>query len=132
MNVSRLFRTVYQTISFIDQRISSMKPSTNIFNRNIHNLCNRQYLNNVPSICTNKVDLLGLLQPYVPMYNPTCSFKMKTVLHRRCKSCLLLWKNDRKYVICKAHPRHNQVERKKQPYKTWILTFANQKPIRDW
>lgn len=132
MNISPLFRTMYQTVGSIAPRIMPVKSLTSMINRNVHHMCNGQYLHHLSSICLNKASSMGLLQPSVPLYNLACGLKMKTVLHRRCKSCLLLWKNDRKYIICKKHPRHNQVERKKQPYKTWILTSVSQKPIREW
>ncbi|KZC13507.1 hypothetical protein WN55_05058 [Dufourea novaeangliae] len=81
---------------------------------------------------SNNISSKTLLQTIVPMYNITCNMKTKTVLHRRCKYCVLHWKEGVKYVKCKVSPRHNQVQRMKQPRNTWILTFASQKPIRDW
>lgn len=125
MNVSPLFRTVYQTINFIAARITWMTPC-----RNINSMCIRECLHSWSG--TTKLRSSGLLQPSIPMYNSTCGLKMKTVLHRRCKHCIVFWKEDRKYIMCKEHPRHNQVQRKKLPYKTWILTHACQKPVREW
>ncbi|XP_076172638.1 mitochondrial ribosomal protein L36 [Ptiloglossa arizonensis] len=131
MYIPSVFKTICRTISSVDTKILSVKPLPNIANRTMH-MCHRQYLNDAASIHTNKISSMHILQPFVPLYNHICGLKMKTVLHRRCKSCIEMWKNDRKYIKCKAHPRHNQVQRKKQPYNTWILTFASQKPQRDW
>lgn len=125
MNLCPLLRSTCQTLKCFSSKISSMEPFSRIINRNMHYICNEKYTNNLSSTYMNKITSI-LLQPSLPMYNVTCGLKMKTILKRRCRSCLLMWKNDRKYVLCKEHPRHNQVERKKKEYKTWIFTHATQ------
>lgn len=129
MNISSLFRRVCQNIGSVIPRMP-VEPVTNTINRKMHYICNRSNLCNLSN--TNKINTPTLLQPSLLMYNLTCGLKMKTVLQRRCKSCLLMWKNDRKYIICKDRPRHNQVQRKKKSYNTWILTHATQGRVREW
>lgn len=119
MSALSLFRNVCQGVSSIAVRT-------------MYHMTTKQCTSNLTNTFSNKIALGNLLQPFVPMYNITCGLKMKTVLHRRCLKCRVIWKEDRKYIICKAHPRHNQVERKKKPYNTWMLTFASQKRERDW
>ncbi|OAD58512.1 hypothetical protein WN48_11244 [Eufriesea mexicana] len=125
MNLCPLLWSTCKTLKLFSSKIPSMEPFSRIINCNMHYICNEQYTNNLSSTCTNKITSI-LLQPALPMYNVTCGLKMKTILKRRCKSCLLITKNDRKYILCKERPRHNQVERKKSEYKTWILTHATQ------
>lgn len=125
-----IFRTTCQTIGFIVPKLSSVESFTRIINNNIHQTCNKQY-SNFSNMYANKITS-KLLQPLLPIYNFTCSLKTKTLLHRRCKHCLLMWKNGRKYIICKVKPRHNQVERVKKEKNTWILTHATQSKIREW
>ncbi len=36
------------------------------------------------------------------------SYKVKTRLRKRCKSCYFIWRNGRLYVECPEHPRHKQ------------------------
>lgn len=128
MNIFTLFRTTYQTVGFIAPKVSSVESFTRYINNNIYHTCNKQY-SNLSSM--NKITS-KLLQPLLPIYNFTCGLKTKTILHRRCRHCLLMWKNDRKYIMCKAKPRHNQVERVKKEKNTWILTHATQSKIREW
>lgn len=130
MNIFTLFRSTCQTIGFIAPKLSSVESFTRIINNNIHHTYNKQY-SNFSSMHVNKITS-KLLQPLLPIYNVTCGLKTKTLLHRRCKHCLLMWKNDRKYIICKAKPRHNQMERVKREKNTWILTHATQSKIREW
>ncbi|CAL7939790.1 unnamed protein product [Xylocopa violacea] len=131
MNASSLFKTVCQTLVSLAPKMSLIEPCTRVINRNMHYMCNKQYSYNLSNVCTNKTSST-LLQPLLPMYNFACGLKMKTILKRRCKSCIICWKNDRKYVICKEKPRHNQVERKKEACSTWILTSASQSKVREW
>lgn len=131
MNIYSLFRTTCQTIKFMAPKLSSMEPFTKIIHRNMHHICDKQYSNNLSNMYMNKISSI-LLQPSLPMYNVICGLKMKTILKRRCKHCLLMWRNDRAYIKCKVKPKHNQVERKKKEYKTWILTHASQSKVREW
>lgn len=131
INISSLFRTACQRVGSIAPKIPLMEPFARIINRNMHHMCNKQYSPNLSNMYTNKISS-PLLQPSLPMLNFMCGLKMKTVLKRRCRSCLLMWKNGRKYIICKAKPKHNQVERKKKEYNTWILTHATQSKFREW
>ncbi|XP_076222289.1 mitochondrial ribosomal protein L36 [Nomia melanderi] len=126
-----MFKTICQGIRFIAPKIFSVE-STAIAARTMYHMSTKQSVNNLPNVFNNKIASGNLLQTIVPMYNVVCGLKMKTILHRRCRKCLFKWINGRLYVKCKAHPRHNQVQRQKKPKNTWILTFASQKPIRDW
>ena len=36
------------------------------------------------------------------------TYKCKTRLRKRCKSCYFVWRNGRIYVECNEHPRHKQ------------------------
>ena len=132
MNVSSLFRTACQNIGSIIPRISSVEPVRNILSRKMHHMCNKSYFYDLSNTYTNKIGPVGLLQPVLPMYNLTCGLKMKTVLHRRCKYCILMWRNGRKYIKCKAMGRHNQVERKPKIYQIWKVTHATHGKPRDW
>lgn len=129
--VPLLFKTACQTVGSIAPKLFAVEPFARIINRNIHHMCSKQYSYSLSNIYT-KQSCSALLQPSSTTYNLTCGLKMKTILHRRCRSCIVLWRNDRKYVMCKAKPRHNQVQRKKQEYKTWILTHASQSKVREW
>ncbi|CAK9833839.1 54S ribosomal protein c83.06c, mitochondrial [Anthophora retusa] len=131
MNISSLFRITYRTIGSIGPKIPSMESFTTIINRNMHYICNKKNPYSLSNMCTNIINPV-LLQPSLPMYNLIRGLKMKTILHKRCKYCLKLWVNGRMYIKCKAHPRHNQVQRKKQEYNTWILTHATQSKVREW
>ncbi|KOC60398.1 54S ribosomal protein c83.06c, mitochondrial [Habropoda laboriosa] len=131
MNISSLFRIACHTVGSIAPKVPPVESLTRIINRNMHYICNKQNSYSLPNMCTNQISSV-LLQPSLPTYNLTSGFKMKTILHRRCHKCLRMWKNDRQYIICKEHPRHNQVQRKKHDYKTWILTFASQSKVREW
>lgn len=63
---------------------------------------------------------------------PSCGFKMKRVLKRRCKDCYFVVREDRLHIICKTHPRHKQMAIKSKEKDTWILTHAMQSPVRPY
>lgn len=63
---------------------------------------------------------------------PSCGFKLKHVLKRRCKDCYFVVRENRLHVICKTHPRHKQLAITKHEKSTWILTHATQSPIRPY
>lgn len=132
MNLYSLFKTSCQTIKRVTSlRLSSTEQLTKIINRNMHHLFDKQYSNNLSNVHKSKISSI-LLQPLLPIYNIVCGLKMKTVLRRRCKYCVLMWRNDRAYIKCREKPRHNQVERKKKEYKTWIVTYGTQTKVREW
>lgn len=63
---------------------------------------------------------------------PSCGFKVKGRLRRRCKDCYFVRRQERLYIICPTHPRHKQMSMVKDPKNTWILTHATQSKIRPW
>ena len=74
----------------------------------------------------------GLLVPKVPIFVPSCGFKVVGKLKKRCKDCYFVVRDERKYVICQTKPRHKQMAMKKREEKSWILTYASQGPTRPW
>nr|XP_033321123.1 uncharacterized protein LOC117217549 [Megalopta genalis] len=130
MSALPLLRKIHQSMGSIGPQVLSASPT--IATRTMHYMNVKQSTSILTNIFSNKINSGSLLLPFVPIYNITCGLKMKTILHRRCRKCYEVWKNDRKYIICKEHPRHNQVERKPQPYKLWKLSSVSQKPKRDW
>lgn len=63
---------------------------------------------------------------------PSCGFKLKRVLKRRCKDCYFVVRENRLHVICKTHPRHKQMAIVKPEKSNWILTHATQSPVRPY
>lgn len=63
---------------------------------------------------------------------PSCGFKLKRVLKRRCKDCYFVVREDRLHIICKTHPRHKQMAIKSKEKDTLILTHAMQSPVRPY
>ncbi|XP_059476909.1 large ribosomal subunit protein bL36m [Neocloeon triangulifer] len=53
---------------------------------------------------------------------PNCGMKVKGLLKRRCKDCYFVYRDSRKYVMCKAHPRHKQAAFAPREKYTWILS----------
>lgn len=70
--------------------------------------------------------------PIPSTVQPSCGFKLKRVLKRRCKDCYFVVREDRLHVICKTHPRHKQMAIKSKEKSTWILTHAMQSPVRPY
>lgn len=127
MSLLSLVRTACRSVGSIAPRVSTEFT----INRNIHHICNKRSPSNYSSTSMSNTSP-ALLQSSTPIYNAVCGLKMKTVLQRRCRHCILMYKNDRAFIKCKAKPRHNQVERKKKEYNTWILTSASQSKRREW
>ena len=73
-----------------------------------------------------------LLVPQVPILVPSCGMKVVGKLKKRCKDCYFVVRDERTYVICKSKPRHKQMSMKKKEEKSWILTYASQRPAREW
>lgn len=73
-----------------------------------------------------------LLQPTSLIMNFDRGFKVKGKLKLRCKDCYFIHRHERRYVLCKAHPRHKQMSMKRREKTTWILTDATQSPRRAW
>ncbi|KAK9872059.1 hypothetical protein WA026_015306 [Henosepilachna vigintioctopunctata] len=72
------------------------------------------------------------LLPRVVDFIPSCGFKVKATVRRRCKDCYIVKRQERWYNLCKTHPRHKQMSMKKSERKTWILTHATQGKVRPW
>ncbi|KAJ0178290.1 hypothetical protein K1T71_006113 [Dendrolimus kikuchii] len=94
----------------------------------------RDTINILPKLTSSQQPALKerLLSPFVPIVNPSCGFKVKGRVRRRCKSCYLVVRDERTYVICPKFPRHKQMSMVPKPHNTWILTHASQSPIRPW
>jgi large subunit ribosomal protein L36 len=73
-----------------------------------------------------------LLAPVVHDITPSCGFKVKGRVRRRCKDCYMVMREQRMYVLCKTHPRHKQMTLAKDPKNTWILSHATQGKVRPW
>lgn len=73
-----------------------------------------------------------LLRPTQVTLVPSCGFKVKGRLKRRCKDCYFVVRDDRMFVICKTHPRHKQMAMVKKEKNTWILTHATMGKVRPW
>lgn len=74
----------------------------------------------------------AILNPIEFIVTPTCGFKVKGKLRRRCKDCYFVRRQERLYIICEKHPRHKQMSMIKDEKNTWILTHATQGKIRPW
>lgn len=60
-------------------------------------------------ICDNKMSKLSLQSPASStLVQQTRTYKTKTRLRKRCKSCYFVWRNGRLYVECEENPRHKQ------------------------
>ncbi|KAJ3616363.1 hypothetical protein MTP99_003892 [Tenebrio molitor] len=70
--------------------------------------------------------------PVVHDITPSCGFKVKGRVRRRCKDCYMVMREQRMYVLCKTHPRHKQMTLAKDPKNTWILSHATQGKVRPW
>lgn len=73
-----------------------------------------------------------ILTPYNPIFNPVCGLKVKGRVKRRCKSCYIVVRDERMYVMCPKFPRHKQMSMKPKPHNTWTLTHASQSRTRPW
>lgn len=75
----------------------------------------------------------NILQTCIPNFVvPSCGFKVKGRLRRRCKDCYFVKRQERLFVICETHPRHKQMAMVKKEKYTWILTHATQSKVRPW
>lgn len=132
MNVGLIFRSMHQAIDSIAPKFLTIGTVQNILlQRRIHSIYDRQRLNYPPNSGINH-SASSFLQPILPIYNSVYGLKSKGRLRLRCKDCYFVCRQERWYVMCKTHPRHKQVKNKKRDYKTWILTWASQSPIRGW
>lgn len=129
MNAGLMLKSVYQAIDSVVPKILTIPTMQNILTHRIHYIC-REKLSSQNSLSNHNTHFL--LRPVLPTYNLICGLKTKGRLQLRCKDCYYLCKNERWYVMCKTHPRHKQVQRKKREYKTWIITWASQSKIRGW
>ncbi|CAB3378902.1 Hypothetical predicted protein [Cloeon dipterum] len=53
---------------------------------------------------------------------PSCGLKQKGVLKRRCKDCYFVYRDGRKYVMCKSKPRHKAAAFAPREKFTWVLS----------
>lgn len=83
-------------------------------------------------ILTRNPLVTQLLTPTSHLLTPTCGFKVKGRLRRRCKDCYFIRRQDRLLVLCKTHQRHKQMSMVKKEHNTWVLTSATQGKIRPW
>lgn len=131
MNVGLILRSVHQAIDSVAPKFLTTGIAQNILFHRIHYICDRQKLNYLPNSGINH-SISSFLQPILPICNPVYGLKTKGRLQLRCKDCYFVCRQERWYVMCKTHPRHKQVKVKKRDYKSWILTWASQSPIRGW
>ncbi|KAJ3651416.1 hypothetical protein Zmor_017460 [Zophobas morio] len=102
--------------------------------RNVINLVRRYPLAPLTSnyhIMSNPLQTT-FLAPTTFNVTPSCGFKVRGKLRRRCKDCYFVRRQERLYVICETHPRHKQMSMIKDPKNTWILTHATQGKVRPW
>lgn len=90
----------------------------------------RNIVGHLPGISINVES--KLLSPATPQLMPSCGFKVKGHVRRRCKDCYFVMRQGRLYNICHTHPRHKQMAMQKAPRNTWILTHATQSKVRPW
>ncbi|KAJ8921135.1 hypothetical protein NQ315_013606 [Exocentrus adspersus] len=81
---------------------------------------------------THSIPQHNFLIPSSHSLIPSCGFKVKGRVRRRCKDCYMVRREERLYVICKTHPRHKQMSMVKKPKDTWILSHATQSKYRPW
>lgn len=81
---------------------------------------------------TNQCIESKLLLPISHNIIPSCGFKVKGRLKRRCKDCYFVVRQQRLYVICKTHPRHKQMSMIPKEKNTWTLTHATMGKVRPW
>lgn len=67
-----------------------------------------------------------------PLMLQSCGFKVKGRLRRRCKDCYFVVRQERKYVICKTHPRHKQMALKRKEHNSYIMTHWTLHKTREW
>jgi large subunit ribosomal protein L36 len=66
---------------------------------------------------------MGLLRPLQSLQVvPACGLKQKGVLKKRCKDCYFVYRDSRKYVMCKTHPRHKATAFAPREKFTWIVS----------
>jgi len=68
-----------------------------------------------------------LAAPLTPILTQTAGIKHMTTLKKRCRHCYFVIKDEQKFVMCTAKPRHYAAQ--KMPGKKWgnyILTHATQ------
>lgn len=80
----------------------------------------------------NVSSMENALKPVRVSIVPSCGLKVRGMLHRRCKDCYFVRREEIWYVMCKTHPRHKQVQMKAHERKSWILSHATQGKIRPW
>ncbi|CAG4950192.1 unnamed protein product [Colias eurytheme] len=114
-------------LSSMLQRLFTLAKSVSGISKALGNAMATNY-----SIAHDTLNSAKLLQVQLPIINPVCTLKVKGRVQRRCRSCYLVYRQERLYNMCKEHPRHKQVLRAPKPHNTWILTHASQSKVRPW
>ncbi|XP_012275726.1 uncharacterized protein LOC105697199 [Orussus abietinus] len=99
-----------------------------------HYLCNTlsSTLHLTQCKTSNMVQHNGLLKPVLPLVNSNCGMKIKGKPELRCKDCYFVMRDAKLYVMCRTYPRHKQMRLYPSERKTRILTYACQRPKREW
>lgn len=86
------------------------------------------------SVCDNRTAIApSLLEAtQLPLVSTVRGMKSKGRLQLRCKGCYFVYRQSRKYVMCKFLGRHKQQAIVKDEKNTWKLTHATQHKIRPW
>lgn len=79
-----------------------------------------------------RVSQMPITHTQSPLFIPSCGFKQKGRVKKRCADCYFVVREERLYVLCKTHPRHKQMAMKARPEKSWILTHATQSKFRTY
>ncbi|XP_001599196.1 uncharacterized protein LOC100114144 [Nasonia vitripennis] len=131
MNLS-MFRSVQGAIRCLVNRITVPKTLQIVEGRGIHQICSH-YSSALTTISShNLLKPVSFLTPILPQFMQVCGMKQKGRLQLRCEGCYYVSRQGRLYVMCKLKPRHKQMQMIKSFKKTRILTFAQQKKVREW
>jgi large subunit ribosomal protein L36 len=123
---------ILQPAIFAQQKsINSINNSLRSFSVFSSNMIERN-VTAVPAASNCSLLTTSLLQPSSVALNFDRGMKQMGRLKRRCKDCYFVMRQERLYVMCKTHGRHKQMQMKKKPKNTWILTDATQSKLRAW
>ncbi|RZF39410.1 hypothetical protein LSTR_LSTR000931 [Laodelphax striatellus] len=125
MKMSNIFKLVQQKLcSSIAQE---MGLSKNLLQRSFH-----AFSQPVKQIGEKLVErpLLSTLDQIFLI--PSCGFKYKDVLRKRCRDCFIVVKDRQAMVLCKTHPRHKQKKIMPKEKDTWLVTHHTTGKFRDW
>lgn len=132
MNYSKTPAKMFQILRMFT-RLPGLLPKNTLINQSaaFFSVLAKPNATNINPI-TNQISVSNLLTPLMPSIVPSCGFKVKGRLKRRCKDCYFVMRNQRLYVICETHPRHKQMSMIPKEKNTWILTHATQGKVRAW